>query len=126
MRYVERFATLLDVLGIPTGKLSPHTFVAGVCGHFVTADTLVASGVVIPGRQWSAQDLREAARAYIGVDVVPEVLSEEMRPGLTVGQYWTQRANQLLELAKSDPPRFDSALDEISSHIVEAQRRLAS
>lgn len=126
MRLVERFATFLNICGIPMGKLCPYIFVASVCGYFVTADMLVASGTIIPGRKWSALDLREAARAYIGIDVVPEVLSEEMRPGLTVEQYWTQRANRLLELSKSDPPKFRSAIDEIGSRIVEAQCRLAS
>jgi hypothetical protein len=48
-----------------------------------------------------------------------------MRPGLTVGQYWTERAERLLELATSDPPQFGRAIDEISASIVEAQRRLA-
>lgn len=126
MRFVERLATYLDLLGIPTGKLCPHIFVAEVCGYFVAADTLAANGTVIPGRRWSAGDLKEAAKAYIGIDVVPEVLSEEMRPGLTVEQYWTQRAHRLLERVKNDPHTFERAIHEISSRIVEGQRRLAS
>lgn len=125
MRLVEKLSTFLDIIGIPTGTRSPHIFVASVCGHFVTADLLVAKGTDIPGRVWSAEDLRNAARAYIGVDVVPEVLAEEMRPGLTVGQYWTERAERLLELTTSDPSQFGLAIDEISASIVEAQRRLA-
>ena len=126
MRLVEKVATFLNVLGIPTGKLCPHIFVADVCGHFVAADLLSESGTVIPGREWSTHDLREATLAYTGIDFVTEVLSEEMRPGLTVESFWAQRANWLREIEKNDPSRFKDAVDEISSHIVEAQRRLAS
>ena len=124
MRLIERLATYLDMLGIPTGRLCPGNLVADVCGHFVTADILVEGGQSIPGRAWSVEDLRRAAKKYTGLDVVSEVLADEMRPGLSIQQYWTQRADRLIEQRESNPENFKKALKEISENIVEAQRRL--
>ena len=125
MRLLERLATYLDLLGIPTGRLCPGNFIADVCGHFVTADKLVEAGVNVPGRTWSVDDLKLAAKDYVGLDLVSEVLGEEMHPDLSVEEYWTQRADSLLGQVKSNPEFFKRSLDEISKNILEAQRRLS-
>ena len=123
MRPLERFATFLDFLGVPTGRLCPGNLIADVCGDFVTADKLVESGVIVPGRTWSVEDLRLAAKNYIGLDLVSEVLNEEMHTHLSIQEYWSQRADRLLEHAESDPEYFKKSIEEISQNIVEAQRR---
>ena len=126
MRLLERFATYLDILGVPTGRLCPGNLIADVCGHFVTADKLVEAGVTVPGRTWSVEDFRLAARDYVGLDLVSEVLVEEMHPDLSIQEYWSQRAERLLEQAQSNPAYFNKSIDEISEKIVEAQRRLSA
>ena len=126
MRLLERIATYLDILGVPTGRLCPGNLIADVCGHFVTADKLVEAGVTVPGRYWSVDDLRLAATDYVGLDLVSEVLAEEMHPDLTVGEYSSQRADRLLEQLESNPEYFKQSLDEISQNIIEAQRRLSN
>jgi len=125
MRLFERLATYLDILGVPTGRLCPGNLIADVCGHFVTADRLVEAGVTVPGRQWSVDDLRLAAMDYVGLDLVSEVLAEEMHPDLSINEYWSQRADRLLDQAESNPEHFKKSLDEISENILEAQRRLS-
>jgi len=123
MRLLERFATYLDILGIPTGRVCPGNLIAEVCGHFVTADKLVEAGVSIPGRTWSLDDLRNAATDYVGLDLVSEVLAEEMHPDVTIAEYFSERADRLLEQAESHPDYYKRSLDEISNSILEAQRR---
>jgi hypothetical protein len=126
MRLLERFATYLDLLGVPTGRLCPGNLIADVSGHFVTADRLVEAGVTIPGRTWSIDDLRLAATDYIGLDLVSEVLAEEMHPGLSIEEYWRRRAGNLLEQAESNSEYFKRSIDEISKNILDAQRRLST
>lgn len=126
MRLLERLATYLDLLGVPTGRLCPGNLIADVCGHFVTADMLIEAGVTVPGRTWSVGDLRLAATDYVGLDLVSEVLAEEMHPGLSIQESWRQRASRLLEQAESNPEYFKRSIDEISENILEAQRRLST
>ena len=126
MKLIERIATVLDLIGIPTGSLCPGNFIADVSASFVVADELAKGGVHIEGRTMSTADFVREAQGYVGLDLVSEALEAEVHSGSTVRDFAIGRAHRLIECQTSHPEFYRESIAELTTDILNAQRRFAA
>ena len=124
MTLVEKIASLLSLVGVPTGHLNPGNLVVDASSSFVKADELEKHGISIPGRTMSTEEFIAAARDYIGIDLVSEVYDEAVHSGINIREHSKLLAQRMVESKDEHPEYFEECIQEITRNITKAQDKL--